>query len=135
MSTIRLTPVIKNVVCPDGTVRIFTIQTHHGVNKIRGFVRVNGRSVSGHVARKNDRYRWRFFPNTAGKNIELMRLDALPNDHDVKVTDPSIPDYLKRYRGRIVKTEYDGVTPVYDVRFNGPGFVRRVRHGFLQLVS
>jgi hypothetical protein len=133
----RSTVVLNEVVCPNGEKRKFTVQSSVNDNKKRGFIKLNKLSVSGIAHRKDERYRWRFTPNMDGKNASLMRIPAISQDKTVRVTDPSIPEWLRKYHARIVGVQYDGLTPVYEVQFKKANQTkpRKVSHGYLEAIG
>jgi hypothetical protein len=132
------TPAFHNVKCPDGVDRRFTVQTVHGPNRVRGYVQVGGVTVGGFITRKDERYRWTFSPNMEGKNAKMLRVQAISRGTEVRVTDPAIPEYLRKYRARIAGIHYNGgLTPTYMVVFNvsKPLHPRPVPHNCVELAN
>jgi hypothetical protein len=127
---------IDGVVCPNGETKKFVVQSSISDNKKRGFIKLHKLTISGIAQRKDSRYRWRFTPNMHGKNANALRTPAMSHNQTVRVTDPAIPEWLRKYHARIVGVKYDGLTPVYDIQFNRAGYKpRTVRHDFIEAVG
>lgn len=121
-----------SVHCHDRNVRRFVVQSEITKNKLKGFVRIEGKSVSGIARRQSRRHPWRFRVNKNGKNAEMLK-EAIPAMTVVRVLDESVPAYLRRYLATIEDVEYEGGEPIYYVRFNTskPLKPRIVHHGML----
>lgn len=127
------TPIIDNVICPNGIQRQFTIQKDDGPNKKKGFVKINRLTVSGLATRRGTKYRWMFIPNKHGKNFHACRTPPLEIDTLVRVSDPSLPEYVKKYLARIIDYFFEdgSLTATYTVQFNGIKRRCNVNHAFL----
>jgi hypothetical protein len=112
------------VLCPDGQRRTFQVQGESRRGYLRGYIPVNGCSVSG-VAKRQGRG-WKFIPKVDGKNASLM----LGQNTTVKVSDPNLPVYLRNYRATVngVNRRERGV-PFYELTFHRMNGIKRVVSG------
>lgn len=102
---------ILDVDCPDGTQRRFTILAKAPTKgHYRGYVQVNGTTVSGYCKPgRDDSYR--FYPVYGGKNTHLVRPASLP-----------VGSWVRIYGGKTGVVEavvaWNHLTPVYSVRLD-----------------